>query len=92
MISAGEVHTPGRPRDAAGTKALAILAAKAWNNFHPSGVKVQGGSVLLERGLTENHFAEMAARASGSSVKSAFRQCGTRKKRDLWRAGHKRTE
>ncbi len=60
MISAGEVHTPGRPRDAAGTKALAILAAKAWSNFRPSGVKVLGGSVLLEPGLTENDFAEMA--------------------------------
>src|SRR5581483_1872619 len=60
MISAGEVHTPGRPRDAAGTKALAILAAKAWSNFRPSGVKVLGGSVLLEPGLTESDFAEMA--------------------------------
>lgn len=60
MISAGEVHTPGRPKDAAGTKALAILAAKAWKNFRPSGVKVHGGSVLLEPGLTEADFAEMA--------------------------------
>jgi enamidase len=60
MISAGEVHTPGRPRDAAGTKALAILAAKAWKSFHPSGVKVLGGSVLLEPGLVESDFAEMA--------------------------------
>lgn len=60
MISAGEVHTPGRPKDAAGTKALAILAAKAWKNFRPSGVKVLGGSVLLEPGLTESDFVEMA--------------------------------
>ncbi len=60
MISAGEVHTPGRPKDAAGTKALAILAAKAWKNFRPSGVKVHGGSVLLEAGLTEGDFVEMA--------------------------------
>jgi enamidase len=60
MISAGEVHTPGRPKDASGTKALAILAAKAWKNFRPSGVKVHGGSVLLEPGLTEGDFEEMA--------------------------------
>ncbi len=60
MVSAGEVHTPGRPKDAAGTKALAILASKAWRNFRPSGVKVLGGSVLLEPGLTESDFAEMA--------------------------------
>jgi len=26
LISAGEVHLPGRPKDVAGTKALAILA------------------------------------------------------------------
>src|SRR5438105_2561730 len=39
-ISAGEVHVPGRPRDIAGLKALAILAAKAYDNFRPSGVKV----------------------------------------------------
>jgi enamidase len=61
MISAGEVHMPGRPKDALGTKSLAILAAKAFKNFRPSGVKVQGGSVLLEPGLTEADFAEMAA-------------------------------
>lgn len=61
MISAGEVHTPGRPRDAAGTKALAILAAKSFANARPAGVKVMGGAVILERGLTEADFAEMAA-------------------------------
>jgi enamidase len=61
MISAGEVHLPGRPKDAAGTKALAILAAKSFAGFRPGGVKVRGGAVLLERGLTEADFAEMAA-------------------------------
>ncbi|MBW2038120.1 MAG: amidohydrolase family protein [Deltaproteobacteria bacterium] len=60
MISAGEVHTPGRPRDAAGTKALAILAAKAFANFRPGGVKVLGGGLILEPGLGEEDFAEMA--------------------------------
>jgi enamidase len=60
VISAGEAHTPGRPRDAAGTKALAILAAKSYANFRPGGVKVQGGGVILEKGLTEEDFAEMA--------------------------------
>jgi enamidase len=61
MISAGEVHTPGRPKDALGTKSLAILASKAFRNIRPGGTKVHGGSVLLEPGLTENDFAEMAA-------------------------------
>jgi len=61
MISAGEVHTPGRPRDAAGTKALAILAAKSYANFRPAGVKVLGGGLILEPGLREEDFAEMAS-------------------------------
>lgn len=60
VISAGEVHTPGRPKDAAGTKALAILAAKAFANFRPGGVKVLGGGLIIEPGLREEDFAEMA--------------------------------
>jgi len=63
MISAGEVHTPGRPRDAAGVKALAILAAKAFQNLRPGGVKVLGGGLILEPGLTEEDFREMASEA-----------------------------
>ena len=60
VISAGEVHYPGRPKDAAGAKALAILSAKAYANFRPGGVKVIGGGVILEKGLTEKDFEEMA--------------------------------
>jgi enamidase len=60
VISAGEVHLPGRPKDPAGTKALAILAAKAFANFRPGGAKVLGGAVILEKGLTEKDFEEMA--------------------------------
>jgi enamidase len=60
-ISAGEVHLPGRPKDIVGLKALAIVAAKAWANFRPGGVKVHAGAPILELGLTEADFAEMAA-------------------------------
>jgi enamidase len=60
FISAGEVHLPGRPKDPAGTKALAILAAKSFANFRPGGGKVVGGSVILEKGLTKADFEEMA--------------------------------
>jgi enamidase len=59
-ISAGEVHLPGRPKDPAGTKALAILAAKSFASFRPGGMKVLGGSVILEKGLVEKDFEEMA--------------------------------
>ena len=60
-ISAGEVHLPGRPRDIVGLKALAIVAARAYTNFRPGGVKVHAGAPILELGLTEVDFAEMAA-------------------------------
>lgn len=59
IISAGEVHLPGRPRDAAGTKALAIVGAKASAAFRPGGVKVLAGSLILEHGLVEGDFAEL---------------------------------
>src|SRR5438132_9280772 len=59
-ISAGEVHLPGRPRDIVGLKALAIVAAKSYANFRPGGVKVHAGAPILELGLTEADFAEMA--------------------------------
>jgi enamidase len=60
FISAGEVHLAGRPKDPAGTKALAILAAKSFANFRPGGGKVVGGSVILEKGLMKADFEEMA--------------------------------
>lgn len=61
MISAGEVHTPGRPKDPAGTKALALLTHKSFNNLKPSGVKVHAGALILEKGLVEKDFEELAA-------------------------------
>jgi len=61
MISAGEVHLPGRPRDIVGLKALAITAQRAFQNFRPSGVKVLAGAPVIEQGMTEQDFAELAA-------------------------------
>jgi enamidase len=60
MISAGEVHLPGRPKDIAGLKALAVVAAKAYANLRPAGVKMHGGAPILELGMVEEDFAEMA--------------------------------
>ncbi len=61
MVSAGEVHLPGRPRDIIGVKALAITAERAFANFRPLGVKVRAGAPVLERGMVESDFAELAA-------------------------------
>ncbi len=60
MISAGEIHTPGRPRDAAGVKALAVAAQRSFAAFHPTGAKVHAGAVILEPTLAERDFEEMA--------------------------------
>src|SRR6185437_13209384 len=58
-ISASEVHVPGRPRDPAGVKALAIAARKSFDMYRPGGMRVHAGSVILEPGLAETDFAEM---------------------------------
>jgi enamidase len=61
MVSAGEVHLPGRPKDIVGLKALAITAQRAFDNFRPGGVKVLAGAPVIEKGMVESDFAELAA-------------------------------
>jgi enamidase len=61
MISAGEVHLPGRPKDVVGVKALAITAQRAFDAFRPSGVKVHAGAPVIEKGMVEEDFKELAA-------------------------------
>jgi enamidase len=61
MISAGEVHLPGRPTDIVGLKALAITAQRAFSAFRPSGVKVIAGAPVAEKEMTEEDFGELAA-------------------------------
>ncbi len=60
MISAGECHTPGRPKDPVGTKALAVVGHKSFQNARPAGVKCEGGALILEKGLEEKDFATLA--------------------------------
>jgi enamidase len=60
MISAGEVHLPGRPKDIVGLKALAITAQRAFDNFRPGGVKVLAGAPVIEKGMVEQDFKELA--------------------------------
>jgi enamidase len=60
MISAGEVHTPGRPKDVVGLKAMAIFAQRAFSAFRPGGVRVHAGAPVLEHGMVEEDFKELA--------------------------------
>lgn len=59
-ISASEVHTPGRPKDPQGVKALAVAAQRCFEHFRPGGMRVWAGAVILEPGLVEQDFADMA--------------------------------
>ncbi len=60
MVSAGEVHLPGRPKDIVGLKALAITAQRTYDNFRPNGVKVLAGAPIIEKGMVESDFKELA--------------------------------
>jgi enamidase len=60
VISAGEIHAPGRPRDAAGLKALAVAARACFLNFQPNGMKVHAGAIIIEPSLSEKDFQEVA--------------------------------
>jgi enamidase len=60
MVSAGEVHTPGRPRDIVGLKAMAITAQRTFSAFRASGVKVHAGAPVIEPGMEEHDFKELA--------------------------------
>ncbi|MGD9942122.1 MAG: Enamidase, partial [Burkholderiaceae bacterium] len=77
-ISASEVHVPGRPKDPAGVKALAVAALKCFEHFRPGGIRVYAGSIILEPGLTEQDLADVAsqgvwlAKAGFGAVKSPF--------------------
>ena len=60
LISAGEVHMPGRPKDIVGLKAMAIAAQRWYSNFKPSGVKVLAGAPVIEHGMEEQDFKDLA--------------------------------
>jgi len=61
MVSAGEVHTPGRPKDVVGVKAMAVFAQRAFTAFRPGGMRVIGGAPVIEHGMVEDDFKELAA-------------------------------
>lgn len=63
ILSEGE-QGPGYPRffdDPLGAKATAIFAKRVYNNFRPGGfLKFHGGAVVLQKGMVEQDFKEMA--------------------------------
>ncbi len=77
-ISASEVHVTGRPKDPEGVKALAVAAMKCFEHFRPGGMRVWAGSVIMEPGLVEADFEEIAkkgvwlAKAGFGAVKTPY--------------------
>lgn len=61
-IGASEVHVPGRPKDPEGVKALAIAAQRCFQDYRPGGMRVHAGSIIIEPGLKESDFEEIAAK------------------------------
>jgi enamidase len=61
LLSAGEVHLPGRPKDAVGVKALAITAQRCFQNFRPLGAKVIAGAPVPELAFDEAFYRDLAS-------------------------------
>ena len=89
MVSAGEVHAPGRPKDAAGAKALAVLTQKAYENHRPGGAKVHAGTLILNDDMTEADIEDVH-REGVRRVKFLFPLDDWDRARDLARWGRDR--
>lgn len=61
LLSAGEVHLPGRPKDAAGVVALAMTAQRCFQNFKPAGAKVLAGAPVPELSFGREVYEQLAA-------------------------------
>ena len=61
FISAGEVHLPGRPKDAEGVKALAMVAQRCFANFRSAGAKVIAGAPVPELDFDRDFYASLMA-------------------------------
>lgn len=60
MMSAGEVHFPGRPMDRHGVKAVAVAANRSFTNNRPGGVRIHGGSLMTGPYMEESDYADLA--------------------------------
>lgn len=60
MMSAGEVHFPGRPLDRDGVKAVAVAAARSFTNNRPGGVRIHAGSLMTGPYMEESDYADLA--------------------------------
>src|SRR6202048_5024302 len=91
MISAGEVHMPGRPKDIVGLKAMAITAQLSFAALRPSGVKVLAGAPVIEQGMVEGDFkflAEAGVKLLGEVGLGSVKDGPTAKQMVAWARKH----
>ena len=61
LVSVGETHIPGKPKDAVGMRALATVAKQTFDNVRPSNMKVYGGAYIMHKDAPEEDFKDLAA-------------------------------
>ena len=60
LVSVGSNMFPGAAADVASAKAQAVFSKYFWDHYHPSFAKIHAGAVMLEKGMTEEDFVELA--------------------------------
>lgn len=91
MISAGEVHLPGRAKDVIAVKALAITAQRSFAALRPSGVKVLAGAPVIEQGMVEEDFktlAEAGVKLLGEVGLGGVKDAATARQMVAWARKH----
>jgi enamidase len=64
IVSAGELHLPGLPLDQPDPKLyryLAVLSRRCTATYRPGGLKIVAGTMLVQPGMSEADFDELAA-------------------------------
>lgn len=68
LISVGETHIPGKPKDAEGMRALATLAKQTFDNVRPAKMKLYGGAYIMHKDAAEadfKKFVDMGVKCTG---------------------------
>lgn len=59
LVSVGETHIPGKPKNAEGMRALATLTKQTFDNVRPSNMKVYGGAYILHKDAVKEDFEKL---------------------------------
>ena len=68
LISVGETHIPGKPKNAEGMRALATLTKHTFDNVRPAKMKLYGGAYILHKDAAQEDFkmfVDMGTKCTG---------------------------